>query len=182
LAEQAAANALPAARHLADVVHRSPGHNEPMTYSRFPASAPVAGDDLPPGSTVLVSSGPGGPVRLLVVDDDARVRAALGQTIALEADLVMVAAAASAAAALALAESTGPSVALVDVLLPDETAGLALVRSLGRRPGCAVVAMSVQSGLRHAALAAGAVAFVEKGSDIDAVLDAVRAAAPLHHL
>jgi hypothetical protein len=37
--------------------------------------------------------------------------------------------------------------------------------------------MSVRSGLRHAALAAGAVAFVEKGADIDAVLWAIRYAA-----
>jgi DNA-binding NtrC family response regulator len=117
------------------------------------------------------------PIRLLVADDDARVRTAIGQTIALEAGLVMVAVAADAAATLVLAERTGPSVALVDVLIPDEATGLALVRSLGRRPGCAVVAMSVRGGLGQAALAAGAVAFVEK-DDIDAVLDAVRAAAP----
>jgi DNA-binding NtrC family response regulator len=64
-------------------------------------------------------------------------------------------------------------VALVDVLLPDDVTGLALVRSL-QRPGCEVVAMSVRSGLRAAARAAGAVAFVEKGSDIDAILQAVR--------
>jgi DNA-binding NarL/FixJ family response regulator len=68
-------------------------------------------------------------------------------------------------------------VALVDILLPDEVTGLALVRSLVQWPGCTVVAMSVRDGLRPAALAAGAAAFVEKGSDIDAVLDAVRAAA-----
>lgn len=141
----------------------------------------TAGDDLPSGSTGLVSSGPERPIRLLVADDDARVRAAIGQTIALEAGLVVVASAADAAAALVLAECTGPSVALVDVLLPDEATGLALVRSLGRRPRCAVVAMSVRGGLRQAALAAGAAAFVEKAGDIDAVLDAVRAVAPPHH-
>jgi DNA-binding NarL/FixJ family response regulator len=116
-----------------------------------------------------------------VADDDARVRTAIGQTVALEADLVIVADAADGAAALALAEATGPSVALVDVLIPDEATGLALVASLCRRPGCAVVAMSVRSGLRRAALAAGAVAFAEKAGDIDAVLDAVRAAALPHH-
>jgi two-component system, NarL family, response regulator DesR len=160
-----------------------------MTCSRFPASAPAAGDDAALGSTGLVSYGPGRPIRLLVADDDARVRAAIGQTIALEAGLVVVAAAADAEAALVLAERTGPSVALVDVLIPDEAAGLALVHSLAQRPGslaqrpgCAVVAMSVHSGLRHAALAAGAVAFVEKAGDIDAVLATIRAAAPPHHI
>lgn len=115
---------------------------------------------------------------MLVVDNDVRVRAAIVQTIALEPDLLMVAEAADARAALALAGNADPSVALVDVLLPDDVTGLALVRSLNQRAGCAVVAMSVRGGLRSAALAAGAVAFVEKESDIDALLDTVRAAAP----
>lgn len=112
------------------------------------------------------------------MEDDARVRESLAQTIALGADLVVVAEAADAVAALALAERTDPSVALVDVLLADSTTGLALVRSLAQRPGCAVVAMSVRSGLRAAAGAAGSVAFFEKSSDIDALLNALRAAAP----
>lgn len=119
----------------------------------------------------------GRPIRVLVVDDDQRVRAALDRTIALEADLVMVGAAADTASALGLAQAHDPSVAVVDVLLPDAGAGLALVRRLAQRPGCAVVAISVRGGLRPAALAAGAVAFVEKDGDIDALLHAVRSAA-----
>lgn len=117
------------------------------------------------------------PVTLLLVEDDARVRDGLAHTMALEADLMVVAEAADATAALALAERADPSVALVDVLLPDSTTGLALVTSLAQRPGCAVVAMSVRGSLRAAAMAAGSVAFVEKGGDIDALLDAIRAAA-----
>jgi two-component system response regulator DesR len=113
---------------------------------------------------------------VLVVDDDARVRAAMAETIGLEADLVMVADAADATAAMAWAERTTPAVALVDVLLPDDKTGLGLVRWLSQRPGCAVVGMSVRGGLRRAALAAGAVAFVEKGGDIEAVLTALRRA------
>lgn len=129
--------------------------------------------------TGVVSNGPDRPIRLLVVDDDPRVRRAIAPMIALEPDLVIVAAAADAMTALVLAEGTDPSVALVDVLLPDEATGLALLGGLARRPGCVVVAMSVRGGLRPAALAAGAIAFVEKSGDIDALLDAVRAAAPL---
>jgi DNA-binding NarL/FixJ family response regulator len=117
---------------------------------------------------------------LLVVDNDVRVRAAIVQTVALEPDLLIVAEAADAKTALVLAGNAEPSVALVDVLLPDDVTGLALVASLKQRPGCAVVAMSVRGGLRAAALAAGAVAFVEKESDIDAILNTVRAAALTH--
>jgi DNA-binding NtrC family response regulator len=122
-------------------------------------------------------SEPEAPIRVIIVDDDPRVLQAIGSTIALEEDMVTVAEAADARTALAVAEDTKPSVALVDVLLPDDVTGLALVRSLAQRPGCEVVAMSVRSGLRAAARAAGAVAFVEKGSDIDALLQAVRRAA-----
>jgi DNA-binding NarL/FixJ family response regulator len=116
------------------------------------------------------------PLRVLVVDDDARVRAGLAQTIEAEADLSVVATADTASGALAYVESARPSVALVDVLLPDALTGLGLVRRLSEQPGRAVVAISVRSELRGAALAAGAVLFVEKG-DVDAVLSALRTAA-----
>lgn len=125
----------------------------------------------------LSSGGPDTRIRLLVADDDPRVLAAIGATIALAPDMVMVAAAADAAAALACAERTDPWVALVDVLIPDAVTGLELVAGLAQEPACGVVAMSVRSGFRQAALAAGAVAFVEKSGDIDAILDAVRSAA-----
>jgi CheY-like chemotaxis protein len=166
----------PTTGHLPDVANQIAGHNAPVSFPRHPAGAPVAGEKPASRTTGVVPSGSDRPIRLLVVDDDPRVRAAIAQTIALEPDLMMVAEAADARTALALAECADPLVALVDVLLPDDVSGLALVASLNRRPGCAVVAMSVRGGVRAAALAAGAVAFVEKESDIDAILSTVRAA------
>jgi DNA-binding NtrC family response regulator len=121
------------------------------------------------------------PIRLLVVDDDARVRAAIRRTIMLEADLVLVAEAKDAVTALAIAAASDAVVALVDVLVPDEASGLELIRGLAGTSGCAVVAMSVRGGVRAAALAAGAVAFVEK-ADVDALLAQVRRAAAPGHL
>ena len=115
-------------------------------------------------------------LRVLVVDDDHRVLTALRATLALEADLLVVGDAADAEGALRVARSTRPDVVLLDILLPDESVGLALVGALGARPGCAVVAMSIRSSLRNAALDAGAVAFVAKAEGIDAVLSCVRAA------
>jgi DNA-binding NarL/FixJ family response regulator len=117
------------------------------------------------------------PIRVLIVDDDSRVLAALRMTLTLEADLQVVGVAGDAGTALAMATLRAPSVVLVDVLLPDERTGLDLVSLLSRRPECAPVAMSIRSTLRRAAFAAGAVAFVDKGGDIDALLTAVRAAA-----
>lgn len=121
------------------------------------------------------------PIRLLVVDDDARVRAAITRTIMLEADLVLLGAARDPASALTMAAASDPAVALVDVLLPDEASGLDLIRGLARSPRCAVVAMSVRGAVRAAALAAGAVAFGEK-DDVDALLAQVRSAALPGHL
>jgi DNA-binding NarL/FixJ family response regulator len=125
-----------------------------MSFPRSLAGAPAAGEESSVDMTGVVSYEPDRPIRLLVVDDDPRVRQAIAPTIALEPDLVIVAEAADALTALAFAEGTVPSVALVDVFLPDEVTGLALMRSLARRTGCAVVAMSVRGGIRHAALAA----------------------------
>jgi DNA-binding NarL/FixJ family response regulator len=147
-----------------------------MTCPQHWRGAPPTATAPPSGSTGPGAESAATRLRVLVVDDDVRVRAAIAQTIALEADMMVVADAADSANAMASAERTNPAVALVDVLLPNEAAGLALVRNLKWRLGCAVVAMSVRSGLRQAALESGAAAFVEKGSDIDAILNAVRAA------
>jgi DNA-binding NarL/FixJ family response regulator len=116
------------------------------------------------------------PIRLLVVDDDARVRRAIEQTLCREHDLELVAQAGDIENALAAAERERPRVALVDVLLPDVQSGLALIYALSCRPDCTVVAMSVADGQREVAVARGAVAFVTKDGNIDAVLAAVRAA------
>lgn len=116
------------------------------------------------------------PIRLLVVDDDVRVRRAIVQTLCRERDLQLVGQAADIANALAAAERHRPRVALVDVLLPDARSGLSVIDALSRRHDCVVVAMSVADGQREAALTRGAAAFVTKDGDIDAVLAAVRGA------
>jgi two-component system response regulator DesR len=145
-----------------------------MARSGFPLETPDKGDDPVPDRGVPLHQALR-PIRLLLVDRDARVRGAIHETITFESDLTLVAEAADAAAARALADRTSPAVALVDLLLPDIGTGLALVHSLSRRPGCAVVAMSGRGGLREAALAAGAFALVDKSGDIDAILNTVRA-------
>lgn len=142
-----------------------------MTSTPAPSSPPVS------GNARALAPPPDLPIRVLIVDDDARVRAAIRATIDLERDLLVVGDAADQTSALAAAAATDPTIALVDVLLPDDAAGLALVRALSQRSGWSVVAMSVRSALRHPALDAGAVDFVEKGDDIDILLQSIRAAA-----
>lgn len=169
-------------RHPDDAFSTILADNWRVTYSHRSASQPVApSEKLGDGQPEPIPGGQEPHIRLLVVDDDPRVRAAIAQTVSGEDDLALVAECSDALGAVALAASSFASVALVDLLLPDKRIGLDLVRSLASTSGCAVVAMSVRGGLRHDALAAGAVAFVEKGGDIEAVLAAVRAAASISH-
>jgi DNA-binding NarL/FixJ family response regulator len=117
-------------------------------------------------------AGPG-PLRVLIADDDPRVRRALRALLAGEPDLAVAGEAAAAGEVLARARALGPTVILLDLRLPRAADGLALLPALAEWP---IVVLSVRGGLRAAALAAGAAAFVEKGEAPEAVLAALRAA------
>ena len=116
------------------------------------------------------------PIRVLLVDADTRVLAALQDTIGAEPGLEVVGAVAGAPAALACAVENAPVVALVDVLVQGDGSGLTLVHLLSQIPGCHVVAMSLQSRFRAASRVAGAVAFVVKGDELETMLSAIREA------
>ena len=102
-------------------------------------------------------------VEVLVVDDDLRVRQALVRLLTAWPGFRVVGEAGDAEAAVRSAEERHPTVALVDVLLPDADTGLGLIDALSHEIGAPVIAISAQSSVRGAALAAGAVSFVDKG-------------------
>jgi DNA-binding NarL/FixJ family response regulator len=112
-------------------------------------------------------------IRVLVVDDDARVRRALHGLIDASGGMQVVATAGDAGDALHADEHAGAAVALVDVLLPARADGLGVVRELAMR-GRPVVATSVSAAVRNDALAAGARCFVEKAPDAQPLLTALR--------
>ena len=116
--------------------------------------------------------------RVLVVDDDPRVRAAVRALLDGTSDLTVAAEAATPDQARA-ALAAGADCALVDVRLP---AGPDLVGELATR--VPVVAFSVSGASRAGALRAGAAAFVEKDGRADRLLQALRrtaaAAGDLH--
>ena len=123
-----------------------------------------------------VAGRPGQELRVLIVDDDVRVRRALRELVESSPDLTVVATAASSRRALLDDVEHAPDVVILDLLLPQAVDGLNVLRVLRSR-NRAVVAISVLGSLRHQALAAGAFAFLEKeGRDIDALHETIRAA------
>jgi DNA-binding NarL/FixJ family response regulator len=118
-------------------------------------------------------------IRLLVVDDHAIVRRALGERLQLEPDLEVVGEAGTGREALDLAQSLAPDVVLMDVEMPQMDGIQATAELHQLMPGCAVVILSIHDDAqtRVRALAAGAVAFVEKRGATQTLLAAVRRAA-----
>jgi len=111
--------------------------------------------------------------RVLVVDDDARVRLALCALLTSCHGLSVAGHASSGPDALRADEQLGPDVVLLDLLLPSAQEGLDVLRRLVGR-GREVVALSIRVQLRRAALDAGAAAFVEKGVSPDVLLEVLR--------
>lgn len=119
-------------------------------------------------------------IRVLLADDEAVVRRSLRARLQLESDLEIVGEASTGAEALVLAQELLPDVVLMDVQMPDMD-GLAATAALRRLvPHCAVVMLSIHDDAqtRARAQAAGSVAFVEKRGDPDALMAAIRQAAP----
>jgi DNA-binding NarL/FixJ family response regulator len=108
------------------------------------------------------------------VDDDPRVRAGLAGMLTATPGLAVATATGSARRALAAAARGLADVALVDVLLPTMTDGVDLLRRLSER--VPVVAISLDGTSRTEALAAGAVAYVEKDGAVEDLVAALLAA------
>ena len=113
-------------------------------------------------------------LRVLVVDDDARIRRGLRELIDASSDAGVVGQAASRGSALTLDLELRPDVAVVDVLLPYADDGLDVLEQLTAR-GRATIAISVRPDLASLALAAGARTFLAKGPPLlGRLLQAIR--------
>ena len=129
----------------------------------------------------MQETSPGNPrkapkVRVLIVDDDARVRRALRSLIDSSPDLTVVGEAASTRSAKRLDLALVPDVVVLDLLLPQAPDGMEVLGKLRGR-GRPVVAISQMGELRPQAMVAGAHGFLEKhGRDVDDLLDMIRAA------
>lgn len=117
------------------------------------------------------------PIRVMIVDDHALVRAAVAQAIRAP-DVEMVAEAATAEEALRLAPEVRPDVLLVDIDLPGMD-GVELVRELAPRlPETRIVMLTVSASDHHLldATRFGAEGYLTKDLSPEALLRAVRSA------
>jgi DNA-binding NarL/FixJ family response regulator len=116
-----------------------------------------------------------GPIRVLIVDDDARVRSAVRTFLLAHQGFEVVGEAGCPASAVRIAEETAPSVAIVDVLMPAERDGLSLLKVLTEQ-GIPVVAMSLNNACADSAIAAGACTFLAKDGYSELLVTALLAA------
>ena len=118
------------------------------------------------------------PIRVVLVEDHALVRAGL-RTALQSAGIEVVAEAADGVSALTIIADARPDVAVVDIGLPGRS-GIDLARDAKLMPDPPrIVVLTMHDGDEHvlAALAAGADGYCVKASDTGTVIDAVRTVA-----
>ena len=119
------------------------------------------------------------PVRVLLVDDDALVRAGLSMILGSAPDLLVVGEAADGADAVAAVRAHRPDVVLMDVRMPrvDGLAATAAVTALERPPRVVVLTTFGLDEYVFRALEAGASGFLLKDTPPRDLVDAVRVVA-----
>ncbi|WP_139833321.1 response regulator transcription factor [Microbacterium sp. LEMMJ01] len=115
-------------------------------------------------------------IRLLIADDQALVRGALGALLDLEPDLEVQGLAADGAEALRLAEELQPDVCLMDIQMPgvDGVEATKRIRAASPQTRVLVVTTFARPGYLRAALDAGASGFVVKDTPAEELAAAVR--------
>jgi len=113
-------------------------------------------------------------LRVLIVDDDADVRAALRLVLLQQPDIGTVTLADSADNLLAQVEASSADVVLLDWDGCAANAGDSVVLVRRLRPDLGVIALSARPEGRQHAFASGATGFVSKGDPPERVLEAVR--------
>lgn len=111
-------------------------------------------------------------MRILLADDQAEVRSALRLLLGHEPELLVVGEVTAGAELLPEVRATRPDLVLLDWELPGlQRSQLSALRTF--RPHLLVVALSCRPEARHAALEAGADAFVSKGDPPERLLAAM---------
>ena len=115
-------------------------------------------------------------IKLLIVDDQERVRQDLRTALQLMHGLEVIGEAADGFEAVRQAEVLGPDVVLVDLKMPGMDGFEAARQIKARRLARAVVALTIygDDSTREQAVRAGVDAFVVKGTPIQALAETIR--------
>jgi DNA-binding NarL/FixJ family response regulator len=113
-------------------------------------------------------------MRILLADDQLKVRLGLRLLLEQEQDMMVVGEAADSGSLLTQVEESQPNLVLLDWSLPDSTAAEQVTALRQAWPQVAVIVLSAQPGAEEAALAAGADAFVSKADPPEQLLAAIR--------
>ena len=118
----------------------------------------------------------GDAIRLLIADDQALVRGALGALLELEPDLTVVGMAADGAEAVRIAEELRPDVCLMDIQMPgmDGVEATRRIRQVSAGTRVLVVTTFARPGYLRSALDAGASGFIVKDTPAEELAEAVR--------
>ena len=114
-------------------------------------------------------------MRILLADDQPKVRLGLRLLLEQEQDMTVVAETADAGTLLAQAQETQPDLILLDWSMGDSAPAEQVTALRHACPQVAVIALSAQPGVEDGALAAGADAFVSKADPPELLLATIRA-------
>jgi two-component system response regulator NreC len=117
------------------------------------------------------------PIRILIVDDHAVVRAGLRMLLSADPELDIIGEAGDGAQALRMARDLAPDVALMDISMPDMNGIEATRRIKELCPQVAVLALTMHEDDQYffEMLAAGASGYVPKRAAPDDLISAIRA-------
>ena len=117
-------------------------------------------------------------IRVMIVDDHEVVRAGLAMLLERFDDLLLVGEAPDGAAAIAMAAQCAPEVVLMDLSMPGVDGVQATREIVAQSPDVRVVVLTTFADRTHVteAIDAGAVGFLLKDADPEALGDAIRAA------
>ena len=115
-------------------------------------------------------------IKVLLVDDQPTVLQGLRMRLGIEPDLVVIGEAEDGQAAIDLVSARSPDVIVLDLEMPgmDGIATAQALRTIAPEGEVIILSIHSDTAARKRALAAGAVAFVEKNAGIEPLLAAIR--------